>query len=747
MAKNENPNQWVFKIDLNNYSNIFEEHSSSLNLDKLEKIVIAEILNLHNELDIKLLQFSLQSSGNICILFDGFDEVARDYKEIVLEIIKAFTKNPKIKVFVSTRMEWQEELQKNLNGVCFQLKPFDETDQIKYLKQFLKTCVTFDEDQLEEFSHAILEKSSESVTKKEEALTGIPLIIKLVGELVLEKTRDKYYDEALLLIKQEEEFSLHKLFENFIDKMIERHLIEKSKMDPTNVRVKNTMKNEKKLLKKLHGTHALRVLFNLKILKMFPKWMVKPLTDIQYDNIINCGIIAKVNNQYVAIHFTFIEHFVAETLTENLDDDRVADVVVNKVLVEDGYKVVRMFINNQIRKVINSESLRVCQEIIGTSKNAKALCVVAEEGNAEIFEFLLNSLMAESEVDSKIVQQILKSTFEGSICFFYYFHRCDPNMNMLQQLKDSFCLNFVREIFTFVNSYKGTGNLIIAAAWSGKNYVNLFEWILQVFKDDTDFLKELFMSVDQGGDGIVSNALFYYDEKSFNKLLEILENVKFLLGEEFFLKLIQLKNYDDQIFFLLRETCAKCDLIPVFDWLKKMISDEKTLREIICLTDYQGESLLHKYSKYCDESTLPKVIKEFLNWTRTEFGAETAENLILHRSKNEKTFVDLLLFRKDPKENFSALNEILRILLDDFCVVGEFFKELIFKQGGEVSWTLLHYYTRWYRNKSELCEALKEFLSLVCEHLGKETLVELISVRDKYGHTFLYYIVLNDNEN
>jgi hypothetical protein len=438
------------------------------------------------------------------------------------------------------------------------------------LKQFLKSSdVAFDEEQLEELSHAVLEQSSESVTKKEEALTGIPLIIKLVGELVLEKIRCKNYDEALSLIKQEK-FSLHKLFDDFIDKMIERHLIEKSKMDPTNVRIRRAMQHEKILLRKLHGRHALRVLFNSQILKMLPETLIKTLNEDEYEDLISCGIIAKVNNQYVAIHFTFIEHFVAEILTEILDDDRVADVVVNKVFIEDGYKVVRMFINNQISKATNSESLRACRDIIVTSKNAKAMCLVAGEGNAELFEFLLEALIAESKVDGKTVQQILKSTFEGSICFFPYFCHCDAKVRFLDQLKNLYGLNFVRDILTFVNNYKGNvANIVIASARSGKSYAGLFEWILQVFKDDIELLKELFMSVDQDSDGILHNALENYDESSFNKLLEILECLKSLLGKKFLLKLIQLKNKDGQIFFLLKKNCTKCDLIPVFDWLKK----------------------------------------------------------------------------------------------------------------------------------------------------------------------------------
>jgi hypothetical protein len=254
------------------------------------------------------------------------------------------------------------------------------------------------------------------------------------------------------------------------------------------------------------------------------------------------------------------------------------------------------------------------------------------------------------------------------------------------------------------------------------------------------------MSVDQDGDGILHNALDHYDESSFNKLLEILENVKLKLGEEFFLKLIQLKSKKGQVFFFMRRNYEKCDLIPVFDWLKKIISDEKILREMICSVDNQGESLLHKYSEYCDKSTLSKIIKKILNWIRIEFGANTAENLILQRNRNGKYFVDLLWFKKDRKEIFAVLNEILRMLLDDFCISREFLKEVVFKHDVH-SLTLLDHYTICYEKKSELCVALKEFLTLVREYLGKETLIEILFVKNKFEKTFLHLVVFNDAEN
>jgi hypothetical protein len=154
---------------------------------------------------------------------------------------------------------------------------------------------------------------------------------------------------------------------------------------------------------------------------------------------------------------------------------------------------------------------------------------------------------------------------------------------------------------------------------------------------------------------------------------------------------------------------------------------------------------LHKYSKHCNQSTQPKVTTELLNWIRTEFGEKIAENLALQQNKDEKTFndIEVHLF---ITENFATFNDKLRLLVDDFPSNGENIKELLFKQNDE-SETLLHYYTQEYKKKSELWEALKKFFSLVCEYFGKETLMDLLLVKNEYGHIFLYYIVLNDEEN
>jgi hypothetical protein len=478
--------------------------------------------------------------------------------------------------------------------------------------------------------------------------------------------------------------------------------------------------------------------------------LTEPLNNDEYEKVTNCGIIARINNQYVAIHYTFIEHFVAETLIENLDDVRVAGVVINEILVSDGYEVVRMFINNQIDKYMsNSKSLKICQEIIAISKNNKAIFLAAEEGNAGIFEFLFNSLIAAKKVYSKTVQQILLSTFESCTCFFPYFWRCDAKTKILDQIKNLYGLDFVRQMLTHVNPYgENVANIVIASTYHGKNYANLFEWILVNFKNDINFMRESFMSVDQNGDGILHNAFDQYDESSFKKLLEILGKSKSKLGEEFLAKLIQLSNKSGEMFFfILGQNSGKCDLIPVFDWIKKIVSNKKTLHDIICAVDNEGESLLHKFAKYCDQSTLPKVLEKTLNWIRTEFGTETTGNLILQQNTDGKTFIDLLLFDENRKENFSTLNEILRILLGGFGINREFVKGFLSQQDDEDEETLLHYYTYEYKKKSELCVALKEFLSLVLEYLGKETLIKLLFIKNQYGHTFLNNIVFKDEEN
>jgi hypothetical protein len=80
MIKNEIPDKWIFKIDLNNYTEVFDSNlnKNSLNSDDLERMLINDMLKLNSIVDIEIFKYVWKSSGNLVVFFDGYDEVGRD---------------------------------------------------------------------------------------------------------------------------------------------------------------------------------------------------------------------------------------------------------------------------------------------------------------------------------------------------------------------------------------------------------------------------------------------------------------------------------------------------------------------------------------------------------------------------------------------------------------------------------------------------------------------------------------------
>jgi hypothetical protein len=335
--RKENPYDWVLFLKLNDFSKEFQIELKKSNFDHSDgkewvSFLAKSILGFPED-SFKSIAFkkSILSIGNCHILIDAFDEICPNYEAVVMEMIVALTKTKIKSMFVSTRPQKRQELEKKLNVMAFEFKPFDEPDQIKCLKQIWKN----------ELDHTKAEKLVEilktSFKYSNMLVTGIPLHIKMIGEILQNNEID--------LRDCFENFDIHFLYQKFVEKKHFLHLTEKRKLDDSNVGFDDHLNDLNEKFKSVYFSLALTTLFNeeqLKILQLNPENKFPKDTEA-------IGIIQKRGGKYEFIHRTFAEYFASNFFYEKLNDESVATYFFTDILSYGRYDVLQSFFNAKLK--------------------------------------------------------------------------------------------------------------------------------------------------------------------------------------------------------------------------------------------------------------------------------------------------------------------------------------------------------------------------------------------------------------
>jgi ankyrin repeat protein len=191
--KEKLPHIWVIRLDLSNYSKEFEKKikaklDSNTDVDFLKELMQSlPETNFKSNFENKLLTAALEETGRVVLMFDGFDEISPNYKDIVMRLIIELKKSKVDKIFLTTRPNMREELEQTLDTLSYHLKPLSNDEQFQYLWNIWSTTLNIGNDKdlqkrLEIYIKALLETMSYSISDQERELTGIPLHIKLLAE-------------------------------------------------------------------------------------------------------------------------------------------------------------------------------------------------------------------------------------------------------------------------------------------------------------------------------------------------------------------------------------------------------------------------------------------------------------------------------------------------------------------------------------------------------------------------------------
>ncbi|GAB6025338.1 hypothetical protein CHUAL_010748 [Chamberlinius hualienensis] len=376
-------NHWLIRIDLNNYTKIFDDVINEIlpfrtNLvESLVKFLIDQILTFKSKINFKpiietdfekkLLQHFFKKKGKVIVMFDGFDEISPHYQAIVLKLILALQATEAKQIWITTRPNMQKYLENNIKSTTRKYKDalnilmpqnsnsrsltkliimqkFTHENQINFLVKFWLSEYTWDSDvneKLKLYAEKLIKSFSKAINDNELEFTGNPLITKMLATVYKDQI-EKIITLNLTIPEKIEINSLDSLYENFINEKLKIHELDKRNTPGHNVRVKEDMEDmNKQFYIRRHEIASIMNLFNLEeqniLFNENDKIDSEKLFNMISDGGGNTGIIIQIiNDKPQFVHRTFAEYFAKKFIKKILE--RKSDLRLIEFLLDPGHK-------------------------------------------------------------------------------------------------------------------------------------------------------------------------------------------------------------------------------------------------------------------------------------------------------------------------------------------------------------------------------------------------------------------------
>lgn len=351
------PSIWLFRVDLNDYTTILYQEEQKRNANQQRFInqdarsavdfLVDDLLDSQEQLKLtsfekSLLKRMFGQKGKIALLFDGFDEISPDYKDLVIELLQTLQGTNVERLFVATRPSMRKTLEEKLNVFAHTMKPFSESNQTEFLKKFwtkkLKLSETH-EKSLNKYVNALISQFSSSISDREKEFVGIPLQMRMVAE-VFQDNQNNNSQEAFQSCREFIENSqerdepqlsnrldLLSLYECFVKKKFYDILYEEKqgRKIETTAQKQYASENYEKFQER-HELLSLAALFQFKDLEelLSSKELLALNASIKKieNSERNEGIIDQIiETRPIFVHRTFAEYFASFALVERISSN------------------------------------------------------------------------------------------------------------------------------------------------------------------------------------------------------------------------------------------------------------------------------------------------------------------------------------------------------------------------------------------------------------------------------------------
>ena len=137
-TKERDPTSWIVRINWNVHTRKLQKiNSATFNFDSLVEFLCSSTFpeSKYTEINRSLLKHALQNSGNVTVLMDGYDEISPMHADKAAVILSELMKTKVERVWVTSRPEQKERLERKLSVFLFSMKKLSRYSNTGYLKQ------------------------------------------------------------------------------------------------------------------------------------------------------------------------------------------------------------------------------------------------------------------------------------------------------------------------------------------------------------------------------------------------------------------------------------------------------------------------------------------------------------------------------------------------------------------------------------------------------------------------------------
>ncbi|PNF42062.1 hypothetical protein B7P43_G10993 [Cryptotermes secundus] len=363
-TKKAKPNMWVVKLNLSDFTQHLKELPSNLQLHHIIEFLL-EVSGI-SELWKPLFRCKLETMENVCVLFDGYDEICPTHAEKVALMLKFLQATKLQYLWVTTRPVMKKKLQNKLSTLAFTFQPFLKSDQQNFLAKFWKRRIPDIEDRvLNNFVIRLLRLTANNLKDRNRDFMGIPLHSMMLAE-AFEDNLKTYNEKGVLELPPK--FDMFQLYNRFVEQKF-KIINDKNKVDMSKPQMEIYCRLMEQEFRKGHMISAVFLLLptdemkNLPDLDLMidrfksflatleegndPTGIIKQIqffesfTDIGHEGKELAGITEKILKiKPVFIHRTFAEYFAALWFAKNFEK---LQSYLNIKMFEPNFQMVRKF--------------------------------------------------------------------------------------------------------------------------------------------------------------------------------------------------------------------------------------------------------------------------------------------------------------------------------------------------------------------------------------------------------------------
>lgn len=444
-TKKDKPDMWVIRVNLSDFTQQLNKLPSNIQLHQIIEFLL-EVSGISEKWK-PLFRCKLTIMENVCVLFDGYDEVSPTYTEKVALMLTTLHATKLQNLWVTTRPVMKKKLQDKLSTLALTLRPFFKPDQKNFLTKFWKRNIPHIEDHLlNNFVSRLLSLTAHNLSDRNREFMGIPLQSMLLAE-AFEDYLKNYIEKSVLELPPK--FDMVQLYNRFVERKFEI-FNDKNKVDMTNPRMEFYCSSMEQQFREGHMISAVFLLLPSDDIKKFPDshlmtdrfksflatlkegndptGIIKQIlffelfTDTGQEGNDPAGIIEEILRiKPVFIHRTFAEYFAALWFAKNFEKFRS---YLNIKMFEPNFQIVRNFFDQVLahKFPLHLAVLNLDKVLVETLLSEKKVDVnTRDEGGRTALHLAVMSDISTRDDDRthSTVQQIIKILLK---------HQANPNI-------------------------------------------------------------------------------------------------------------------------------------------------------------------------------------------------------------------------------------------------------------------------------------------------------------------------------